>query len=96
MRRMVDEFKIVMRNRVAQGQALVEFEGGVDGECAERAADVIAALAELDNPRASNQREKKVEETKNSATKVHSRLKVLKIFNRVTSSPTNLGGWRGL
>lgn len=28
MRRMVDEFKVVMRNRVAQGQALVEFEGG--------------------------------------------------------------------
>lgn len=29
MRRMVDEFKVVMRNRVAQGQALVEFKGGV-------------------------------------------------------------------
>ena len=29
MRRMVEEFKVVMRNRVAQGQALVEFEGGV-------------------------------------------------------------------
>lgn len=27
--RMVEEFKVVMRNRVAQGQALVEFEGGV-------------------------------------------------------------------
>ena len=29
MRRMVEEFKVVMRNRVAQGQALVDFEGGV-------------------------------------------------------------------
>lgn len=29
MRRMVEEFKVVMRNRVAQGQALVNFEGGV-------------------------------------------------------------------
>lgn len=29
VRRMVEEFKVVMRNRVAQGQALVEFEGGV-------------------------------------------------------------------
>ena len=29
MRRMVDEFKVCMRNRVAQGQPLVVFEGGV-------------------------------------------------------------------
>lgn len=29
MRRMVDEFKVVMRNRVAQGQPLVVFEGGL-------------------------------------------------------------------
>ena len=29
MRRMVDEFKVVMRNRVAQGQALVKFVDGV-------------------------------------------------------------------
>jgi hypothetical protein len=29
MRRMVDEFKVCMRNRVAQGQPLVVFEGGL-------------------------------------------------------------------
>lgn len=29
MRRMVDEFSVCMRNRVAQGQALVEFKDGV-------------------------------------------------------------------
>lgn len=29
MRRMVEDFKVVMRNRVAQGQALVDFEGEV-------------------------------------------------------------------
>ena len=29
MRRMVDEFKVCMRNRVALGQPLVEFVGGV-------------------------------------------------------------------
>lgn len=29
MRRMVDEFKVVMRNRVARGQPLVVFEGGL-------------------------------------------------------------------
>jgi hypothetical protein len=80
---------------LAATKRLKEFAGGMGGEYAERAADVIAALTELDNPHASNQREKKVEETKNSATKVHSRLNVLKIFNRVTSNPTNFGGWRG-
>ena len=87
---------------LAATKRLKEFAGGMDGECAERAADIIAALAELDNPHASNQcekkveRKKKVEETKNSTTKAHSRLKVLKIFNRATSNPTNFGGWRGL
>lgn len=29
MRRMVDEFRVCMRNRVARGQPLVVFEGGV-------------------------------------------------------------------
>ena len=29
MRRMVDEFKVCMRNRVVQGQPLVVFEGGL-------------------------------------------------------------------
>lgn len=73
-----------------------ELADGMDGEYAEYAADIIAALTKLNEPHASKQCEEEVAEPKSAAAKVHSRLKVLKIFNRVSSSPTNFGGWRGV
>lgn len=75
---------------------LKDFAGGMDGEYAEYAADIIAALAKLNEPHASKQRKKKVVEPKSAAAKVDNHLKVFKIFNRVSFNPTNFGGWRGL
>lgn len=81
---------------LALAQRLEHFAGEMGGEYAERATDIIAALAKLNEPHASKQHEEEVAGPKSAAAKVHSRLKVLKIFNRISSNPNNFGGWRGL
>ena len=81
---------------LAATKRLKEFAGGTGGEYAEYAADIIATLAKLNEPHASKQHEEEVAGPESAAAKVHSRLKVLKIFNRVSSNPNNFGGWRGL
>lgn len=65
---------------LAAAKRLKDFAGEMDGEYAERAADVIAALAELNKLHARIQREKKVAGFKNAATKAYNRLNAFK-FN---------------
>ena len=61
---------------LAAAKRLKEFAGEMDGEYAERSAEVIVALAELDKLHASIQRKKKVAGLKNAAAKAYSRLKM--------------------
>ena len=65
---------------LAAAKRLKDFAGEMDSEYAECAAEVIAALAELDKLHASKQREKKVAGFKNAAAKAYSRLNAFK-FN---------------
>jgi hypothetical protein len=65
---------------LAAAKRLKDFAGEMDGEYAERAADVIAALAELNKLHARIQREKKVARFKNAAAKAYNRLNAFK-FN---------------
>lgn len=58
---------------------LKEFAGEMDGEYAERSAEIIVALAELDKLHASIQRKKKVAGLKNAAAKAYSRLKMFNL-----------------
>lgn len=64
---------------LAAAKRLKDFAGEMDSEYAERAADIIAALAELDNLHARKQREKKVAGLKNSAAKAYNRLKMFNL-----------------
>ncbi len=64
---------------LAAAKRLKEFAGEMDGEYAERSAEVIVALAELDKLHASIQRKKKVAGLKNAAAKAYSRLKMFNL-----------------
>lgn len=64
---------------LAAAKRLTEFAGEMDGEYAERSAEVIVALAELDKLHASIQRKKKVAGLKNAAAKAYSRLKMFNL-----------------
>lgn len=63
---------------LAATKRLKDFAGGMNGECAEYVAYIIAALAKLNELHASRQREEKVVAFKQSVAK---RLKAFKIFN---------------
>jgi hypothetical protein len=65
---------------LAAAKRLKYFAGEMDSEYAECAAEVIAALAELDKLHASIQREKKVAGVKNAAAKAYNRLKMFSLF----------------
>lgn len=65
---------------LAAAKRLKEFAGEMDSEYAECAAEVIAALAELDKLHASIQRKKKVAGVKNAAAKAYNRLKMFSLF----------------
>ena len=64
---------------LAAAKRLKYFAGEMDSEYAECAAEVIAALAELDKLHASIQRKKKVAGVKNAAAKAYSRLKMFNL-----------------
>lgn len=64
---------------LAAAKRLKYFAGEMDSEYAECAAEVIAALAELDKLHASIQRKKKVAGLKNTAAKAYSRLKMFNL-----------------
>ena len=64
---------------LAAAKRLKYFAGEMDSEYAECAAEVIAALAELNKLHASIQREKKVAGLKNAAAKAYSRLKMFNL-----------------
>lgn len=64
---------------LAAAKRLKEFAGEMDGEYAERSAEVIVALAELDKLHASIQRKKKVAGLKNAAAKAYIRLKMFNL-----------------
>lgn len=64
---------------LAAAKRLKEFAGEMDGEYAERSAEIIVALAELDKLHASIQRKKKVAGLKNAAAKAYNRLKMFNL-----------------
>lgn len=64
---------------LAAAKRLKYFASEMDSEYAECAAEVIAALAELNKLHASIQREKKVAGLKNAATKAYNRLKMFNL-----------------
>lgn len=64
---------------LAAAKRLKDFAGEMDSEYAARAAEVIAALAELDKLHASTQHEKKVAGLKNAAAKAYNRLKMFNL-----------------
>jgi hypothetical protein len=64
---------------LAAAKRLKYFAGEMDSEYAECAAEVIAALAELNKLHASIQREKKVAGLKNAAAKAYNRLKMFNL-----------------
>lgn len=64
---------------LALAQRLEHFASEMDSEYAECAAEVIAALAELNKLHASIQREKKVAGLKNAAAKAYNRLKMFNL-----------------
>lgn len=64
---------------LAAAKRLKYFASEMDSEYAECAAEVIAALAELNKLHASIQREKKVAGLKNAAAKAYNRLKMFNL-----------------
>ena len=64
---------------LAAAKRLKYFASEMDSEYAECAAEVIAALAELNKLHASIQREKKVAGLKNAAAKAYNRLKIFNL-----------------
>lgn len=64
---------------LAAAKRLKYFASEMDSEYAECAAEVIAALAELNKLHASIQREKKVAGLKNAAAKPYNRLKMFNL-----------------
>ena len=64
---------------IAAAKRLKYFASEMDSEYAECAAEVIAALAELNKLHASIQREKKVAGLKNAAAKAYKRLKMFNL-----------------
>lgn len=65
---------------LAAAKRLKDFAGEMDGEYAERAAEVIVALAELDKLHTSMQYKRKMAGLKNAAAKAYNSLKVWKLF----------------